>query len=132
MSRIEIESREQVCQIDGLRVLVREVGEVMGDDDPLVPPANGPLLASPIPHARLLVAPGEGHLLLMDPESAVLEPIRQFLETRDLESAPIWRHSDVPRRLTWTEKLARTQVWSLEKSTSGQNKAVSPRRRGAV
>jgi poly(3-hydroxyoctanoate) depolymerase len=73
---------------------------VMGDDDPLVPPANGALLAERISEARLLVAPGEGHLLLMDPESAVLEPIREFLGTRNLGSAPIWRELDVPQKVT--------------------------------
>ncbi len=71
---------------------------VMGDDDPLVAPANGPLLAGRIADARLLVAPGEGHLLLMDPDSVVLEPIRQFLGARNLLSAPVWRDSDVPRK----------------------------------
>jgi poly(3-hydroxyoctanoate) depolymerase len=72
---------------------------VMGDDDPLVPPANGALLSEWISESRLLVAPGEGHLLLMDPQSAVLEPIRQFLGTRNVGPAPIGRDQDVSRKV---------------------------------
>jgi pimeloyl-ACP methyl ester carboxylesterase len=68
---------------------------VTGDDDPLVPAANALLLASRLPRARVLVAPGEGHLLLMDPESVVLEPIRDFLRAESLEAASAWRGSPV-------------------------------------
>jgi poly(3-hydroxyoctanoate) depolymerase len=43
-----------------------------GDDDPSVPLANARLLARQIPHARLHVIPGGGHLFLLDePESAL-------------------------------------------------------------
>src|SRR5262249_38127835 len=52
---------------------------VTGDDDPLVPAANGAILAHAIPGARLLVAQGEGHLLLSHPESATLPAIAAFL-----------------------------------------------------
>jgi pimeloyl-ACP methyl ester carboxylesterase len=68
---------------------------VSGDDDPLVPIANAMLLASRLPLARLVVAPDEGHLLLMDPRSAVLEPIREFLAAEPLEAARVWRASRV-------------------------------------
>jgi pimeloyl-ACP methyl ester carboxylesterase len=86
--------------LPSLQTIIAPTLIVMGDDDPLVPPANGALLAERISEARLLVAPGEGHLLLMDPESAVLEPIREFLGTRNLGSAPIWRELDVPQKVT--------------------------------
>jgi poly(3-hydroxyoctanoate) depolymerase len=71
---------------------------VTGDDDPLVPPANSMLLASRLPMARVLLAPGEGHLLLMDPESAVLEPIRDFLGAESLDEATVWREARVVSR----------------------------------
>ena len=54
-----------------------------GDDDPIMPVANALLLAQRIPRARLLLAPGEGHLLLLDPDSAAhpvdprLRPLRR-------------------------------------------------------
>jgi poly(3-hydroxyoctanoate) depolymerase len=68
---------------------------VTGDDDPLVPPANALLLASRLRDARVLVAPGEGHLLLMDTESAVLQPIAEFLAAAELAKAPVWRNAQV-------------------------------------
>jgi poly(3-hydroxyalkanoate) depolymerase len=52
---------------------------VTGDDDPVMPLANAHLLAHRLPNARLFVAPGEGHLLLLDPRSAALPAIRGFL-----------------------------------------------------
>jgi pimeloyl-ACP methyl ester carboxylesterase len=64
---------------------------VTGDDDPLVPVSNAVLLAGTLRHARMFVAPGEGHLLLMDRESLAMKPIRGFLDAEDLERAPAWR-----------------------------------------
>ena len=55
-----------------------------GDDDPLMPVANALLLAQRIPRARLLLAPGEGHLLLLDPDSAAHPAIRDFIRCDDL------------------------------------------------
>jgi pimeloyl-ACP methyl ester carboxylesterase len=52
---------------------------VAGDDDPVMPLANALLLAQRLPHARLFVAPGEGHLLLLDPQSRALPAIRDFV-----------------------------------------------------
>ena len=43
---------------------------VAGDDDPVMPLANALLLANRLPTGRLLVAPGEGHLLLLDRRAA--------------------------------------------------------------
>lgn len=69
---------------------------VTGDDDPLVPPVNALLLARRLQNARAIVAAGEGHLLLMDSDSAVLDPIREFLATADLGEASVWRDGTVP------------------------------------
>jgi pimeloyl-ACP methyl ester carboxylesterase len=52
---------------------------VTGDDDPVMPLANALLLAHRLPDARLLVAPGEGHLLLLDPDSRALPAIHDFV-----------------------------------------------------
>ena len=52
---------------------------VHGDDDPIVPLANARLLACLIPHARLEVVNGGGHLLLLDSASEVLPVITDFL-----------------------------------------------------
>ncbi len=68
---------------------------VTGDDDPLVPPANSYMLAHRLPCARLVLAPGEGHLLLMDPDSTALAGIRDFVCAERLEDAPVWRDGAV-------------------------------------
>jgi poly(3-hydroxyoctanoate) depolymerase len=52
---------------------------VTGDDDPVMPLANALLLAHRLADARLLVAAGEGHLLLLDPRSRALPAIRDFV-----------------------------------------------------
>lgn len=81
---------------------------VTGTDDPLTPVANSKLLAHLLPHGRLLELEGEGHLLLMDSDSAAHAPIRRFLEgaTPDFGDArPVSRHdvrvalADVGRQL---------------------------------
>jgi pimeloyl-ACP methyl ester carboxylesterase len=66
---------------------------VAGDDDPVMPLANGLLLARHIPQARLLVAAGEGHLLLMDGMSRVLPAINSFLGAPDARRSEAWRHA---------------------------------------
>jgi pimeloyl-ACP methyl ester carboxylesterase len=58
-----------------------------GDDDPILPVANSLLLAERIPRARLMVAKGEGHLLLLDPDSAAHPVIRDFLICDDPRSS---------------------------------------------
>lgn len=64
---------------------------VTGDDDPLAPVVNSMLLARLLPQARLVVAPGEGHLLFLSPRSPVLQPIREFLAAASLDEAKVWR-----------------------------------------
>jgi pimeloyl-ACP methyl ester carboxylesterase len=62
-----------------------------GEDDPLSPPANALMLARGLPNARALLAPGEGHLMLMDAGSVTHEPIRRFMAVPSLEDEPVWR-----------------------------------------
>jgi poly(3-hydroxyalkanoate) depolymerase len=50
-----------------------------GDDDPIVPAANGRLLASRIPGARLHVVRGGGHLFLLEQADEVGAVIAEFL-----------------------------------------------------
>jgi poly(3-hydroxyoctanoate) depolymerase len=66
---------------------------VAGDDDPLMRPANGYILARRIPGARLQVAAGEGHLLLMDDESVAFDAIGAFLRAPVLEREPVWQEA---------------------------------------
>lgn len=50
-----------------------------GDDDPIVPVANGRLLASRIPDARLHIVRGGGHLFLLEQANEVGAVIAEFL-----------------------------------------------------
>jgi poly(3-hydroxyalkanoate) depolymerase len=50
-----------------------------GDDDPIVPLANGRLLASRIPDARLHVVAGGGHLFLLEQADVIGPVIADFL-----------------------------------------------------
>ena len=68
---------------------------VAGGDDPLSPLANGLLIASRMPQARLFVAPDEGHLLLWDDDSAVLDGIAEFLRAASLDAARVWQEAAV-------------------------------------
>jgi pimeloyl-ACP methyl ester carboxylesterase len=68
---------------------------VTGDDDPLMPLPNAYLLARRIPNARLHVAVGEGHLLLMDEHSSAFAPIRAVLRAKSLERTQVWRNATV-------------------------------------
>jgi pimeloyl-ACP methyl ester carboxylesterase len=68
---------------------------VTGDDDPLMPMPNAYILARRIANARLHVAAGEGHLLLMDERSGAFEPIRAFLGAETLDDEPAWRDATV-------------------------------------
>jgi pimeloyl-ACP methyl ester carboxylesterase len=52
-----------------------------GDEDPLVPLANARLLARAIPHARLHVIPGGGHLVLLDQPRDAAAAVSRFLAT---------------------------------------------------
>jgi pimeloyl-ACP methyl ester carboxylesterase len=61
-----------------------------GECDRLVPPANGRLLASQLPDSRLHLLPGEGHLMLFDPDSAALPLLADFFGSRLLNGSAAW------------------------------------------
>jgi poly(3-hydroxyalkanoate) depolymerase len=59
--------------------IVHETLVIMGDDDPLVPVANGHMLAKRMPRAELAVIERAGHLLLWDEPERVAPRIGQFM-----------------------------------------------------
>lgn len=90
---------------------------VAGDDDPLLPAVNSLLLAERIPHARMLLAHGEGHLLLLDPDSAAHPVIRDFLTSAaPATSEACERTVTVDRRMVEAAMPRRPQphlAWAL-------------------
>lgn len=68
---------------------------VTGDDDPLIPVANAFLLTNRLPRARGILAEGEGHLMLMDENSAIFAPMAEFLTAECHEESAAWRRGFV-------------------------------------
>jgi poly(3-hydroxyoctanoate) depolymerase len=62
-----------------------------GDGDRLVPAANAVQLARLLPESRLHIVPGEGHLLVFDPESATLPLLEDFLRSATLVHCAAWQ-----------------------------------------
>jgi poly(3-hydroxyoctanoate) depolymerase len=96
---------------------------IAGDDDPLLPAVNSLLLAERIPRARLLLARGEGHLLLLDPDSSAHPLIRDFLlRAEPARSDAFARTVTVDRRMVdaalprWPQPHL---VWALNTATRG-------------
>ncbi len=58
-----------------------------GDDDPIIPVANGRILASRIPNGRLDVVEGGGHLFLLVRGEEMANRVRYFLDTEDPEDS---------------------------------------------
>jgi poly(3-hydroxyoctanoate) depolymerase len=88
-----------------LSQLSAETLVVTGDDDPVMPLANALLLARYIPGARLYVAPGEGHLLLMDEASQAPAVIRSFLGASDVRRSRAWQQATVVSDQTLADAL---------------------------
>jgi len=86
---------------------------VIGDDDPVVPVSNALMMASRMPGGRVLVARNEGHFMLLDDQSAVLGPIRQFLTAEDLEEAPVWRAAVRPEPAQVERQLRKDGLGAL-------------------
>ncbi|MGK2237463.1 MAG: pimeloyl-ACP methyl ester carboxylesterase [Rhodococcus sp. (in: high G+C Gram-positive bacteria)] len=63
---------------------------VSGGDDPLIPPANGVILASRIPSARMQLFPDDGHLVLFDADSPAIPFIEEFLTAASLDDSSSW------------------------------------------
>ncbi len=56
---------------------------LMGDDDQIVPLANGKFLNSLIPNSELVVIEGGGHLFLLSHKEESLSKMREFLDAPD-------------------------------------------------
>ena len=65
--------------LPALPFLDKPVLVMMGENDPIVPLANGRLLAGAIPDARLEVFEGAGHLFLMTQPERAIGLLREFL-----------------------------------------------------
>jgi len=64
-----------------LPAIKHETLVICGDSDPLVPTANGKLLAARIPRAKLEVVEQAGHLLLWDEPERVAPRIGRFVQS---------------------------------------------------
>jgi len=62
-----------------LRRLPQPTLIISGDDDPIVPPVNGRILARLTPDARLHIVPGGGHLFILERPSEIADLITDFL-----------------------------------------------------
>jgi len=67
-------------------LLKQETLIMMGDDDAIVPLANGKFLNMLIPNSKLVVMEGGGHLFLLSHEEESVSAIRDFLDRPTTES----------------------------------------------
>jgi poly(3-hydroxyalkanoate) depolymerase len=70
-----------------LPFLKQKVLILMGDADKIVPVVNGRILSALIPHARLEIVPGGGHLFLVSRAKDVVPMIADFLAEPDRDPA---------------------------------------------
>jgi poly(3-hydroxyalkanoate) depolymerase len=73
--------------IPWLRALGQQTLVLAGDDDPIVPLINGRILAWCIPHARLHIVRGGGHLFLLERPAEIAERVAGFLATAGVDPA---------------------------------------------
>ena len=66
-----------------LRTLRQPALVLAGDDDPIVPLVNGRILARCIPHARLHVVRGGGHLFLLERPARMAAVVAGFLQAEE-------------------------------------------------
>jgi pimeloyl-ACP methyl ester carboxylesterase len=64
-----------------LRTIRQSTLVLAGDDDPIVPPVNGRILARHIPRARLQVIQGGGHLFMLERPAEVAGLVARFLDS---------------------------------------------------
>ena len=65
-----------------LRTLRQPTLVLAGDDDPIVPPVNGRILAHRIPNARLHIVHGGGHLFLLERPAEMAALVTRCLAER--------------------------------------------------
>ncbi len=83
---------------------------VTGDDDPLTPLANSAMMTHGLPQARLVVLAGEGHLVVMDPESQGHHAIRDFLDAETVNQSKVWQRATVV-----DERYVRSQLATVKR-----------------
>ncbi len=66
-----------------LPFMKKETLILMGDNDQIVPLANGKFLNSLIPNSELVIIEGGGHLFLLSHKAESLNKMREFLDTPD-------------------------------------------------
>ena len=71
-----------------LRTLRQQTLVLAGDDDPIVPVANGRILTRCIPHAQLHIVRHGGHLFLLDSAAEMAGLVAAFLSSDDRRSHP--------------------------------------------
>jgi pimeloyl-ACP methyl ester carboxylesterase len=54
-----------------------------GDDDPIVPVVNGRILTALIPHARLEIIRGGGHLFPLERPTEIAALVAEFLQREE-------------------------------------------------
>jgi poly(3-hydroxyalkanoate) depolymerase len=59
---------------------------LVGDDDPIVPVVNGKILTRVIPHARLEIIRGGGHLFLLERPTEIAALVADFLKREEATS----------------------------------------------
>ena len=68
-----------------LRTLRQPTLVLAGDDDPIVPVVNGRILTRYIPHARLHIVPGGGHLFLLEHPAEHAALVAAFLTAENVD-----------------------------------------------
>jgi poly(3-hydroxyoctanoate) depolymerase len=71
-----------------LRTLRQQTLVLAGDDDPIVPVANGRILARCIPQAQLHIVRHGGHLFLLDSAAEMAGLVAAFLSSDSWSSYP--------------------------------------------
>jgi len=71
-----------------LRTLRQQTLVLAGDDDPIVPVANGRILARCIPQAQLHIVRHGGHLFLLDSAAEMAGLVAAFLSSDNWPSYP--------------------------------------------
>ena len=68
--------------------LKKDVLIMMGDEDQIVPLANGKILESLIPHSRLEIFEQGGHLFMLTHREQTISCLRGFLDAPDRADKP--------------------------------------------
>ncbi len=66
--------------LPALPFMQKETLVMMGDEDQIVPPVNGRILAGAIPNSRLHMCEGGGHLFLLTHADESVDVLREFLD----------------------------------------------------